>query len=146
MQNNIPIIVWLDSNSTDSASSFLSKLRNYQYVQIFTEVHACLSYINSHLEQTIILITSGSFALQIVPLIYDSANVLITFVFCASIKTYTNWAMDYCDKLMMFDHEDDLLQRLWLQIEEYLREQAKQCLKIADECKERAQQLKQPCG
>jgi hypothetical protein len=39
-----------------------------------------------------------------------------------------------------------LLQRLWLQIEEYLREQAKQYIKQANECKERARQLKQSCG
>ena len=54
--------------------------------------------------------------------------------------------MDFCDKLMMFDHEDDLLQRLWSRIEEYFREQAKQCIKQADEYKERARQFKQPCG
>ncbi|CAF1409052.1 unnamed protein product, partial [Rotaria sp. Silwood1] len=26
---------------------------------------------------------------------------------------YAEWAMDYRDKLMIFDHEDDLLERLW---------------------------------
>jgi hypothetical protein len=68
------------------------------------------------------------------------------FVFCAAIKTYSDWAMDFCEKLLMFDHEDDLLQRLLLQLEEYLREQAERCIKNADECKERARRLKQSCG
>ncbi|CAF0827708.1 unnamed protein product [Rotaria sordida] len=146
MENHIPTIIWLDSNSIDTGNSFLSKLRIHQYVQTFTEVHPCLSYINSHLEQAIILIASDSFASQIVPLIYDSPNVLITFVFYASIKAHTDWTINYYDKLMMFDHEDDLLQRLWLQVEEYLREQAKQYLKKADELKARAKQFKQSCG
>jgi hypothetical protein len=46
----------------------------------------------------------------------------------------------------MFDHEDDLLQRLLLRFEEYFREQAKQYIEKADECKERARRLKQSCG
>jgi hypothetical protein len=46
----------------------------------------------------------------------------------------------------VFDHEDDLLQRLWSEIQKYLRDQAKQCIKQADECKERARQLQQSCG
>ncbi len=68
------------------------------------------------------------------------------YVFCASMKTYKDWAMDFCDKLLMFDYEDDLLQRLLFRFEAYVPEQAKQCIKQAKECKERARQLKQSCG
>ncbi|CAF2162299.1 unnamed protein product [Rotaria magnacalcarata] len=66
--------------------------------------------------------------------------------FCASIKAHADWAMDFCDKLMMFEHEDDLLQRLWSHIEEYLRNEAKQYMKQADEYTERANRFKQSCG
>ena len=142
----IPTIVWLDSNSIDPASSFRVKLNDHQDVQTFTDIHACVSYIKSHSEQMIFVIVSGCFASQIVPQIYEFSNVLMIFVFCASMKAHTDWAMDFCDKLRMFDHEDDLLQRLWSQIEEYLREEAKQCIKQANECKERAKQLQQSCG
>jgi len=146
MHISMPIIVWLDSNSTDSKNSFLIKLRNSEHVQTFTEVHSCIAYINSHLEQPIFLIVSDSFASQIVSQIYELSNILMIFVFCASIKAHTDWAMDYCDKLLMFDHEDDLLQRLYSQFEEYFREQAKQCIRQAEECKQRARQLNQTCG
>jgi hypothetical protein len=146
MDISMPITVWLDSNSIDSNSSFLIKLSASEYVETFTEVHPCIAYINSHPEQPIFFIVSGFFAPQIVPQIYESSNVLMIFVFCASMKAHTEWAMDFCDKLLMFDHEDDLLQRLWSQFEEYLQEQAKQYIKQADECKEHARRLKQSCG
>jgi hypothetical protein len=146
MHGCIPTIAWLDSNSVNATSSFLVKLNDHQNIQTFTDIQPCISYINSHSDEIIYLIVSGSFATHIVPQIYKTLNVPMIFVFCASMKTYTDWAMDFCDKLMMFDHEDDLLQRLWLQIEEYLREQAKQYIKQANECKERARQLKQSCG
>jgi len=142
----IPTIVWLDSNSTDPFSSFRVKLNDHQDVQTFTDVSPCVSYIKSHSEQMIFLIVSGSFASQIVPQIYESLNISIIFIFCASIKALTDWAMDFCEKLRVFDHEDDLLQRLWSEIEKYLRDQSKQCIKQADECKERARQLQQSCG
>jgi hypothetical protein len=55
--------------------------------------------------------------------------------------------MDYCDKLMIFDHGDDLLERLWKDLERNLREQAALYLKRAEEYKQRALQYKQPaCG
>jgi hypothetical protein len=147
MHISMPIItVWLDSNSIDSKNSFLIKLRDSEHVQTFTEVDSCIAYINSHLEQPIFFIVSGFFASQIVSQIYELSNILMIFVFCASIKAHTDWAMDYCDKLLMFDHEDDLLQRLWSQFEEYFREQAKQCIRQADECKERVRELHQSCG
>jgi len=146
MYTSLPIIIWLDASSIDSNTSFLIKLRDSEHVQTFNEVHPCIAYINSHREQPIFFIVSGSFASEIVPQIYESSHVLMIFVFCASMKAYTNWAMDFCDKLLMFDHEDDLLQRLWIQFEEYFRELAKQCIKQADECKERARRLKQSCG
>ncbi|CAF5143068.1 unnamed protein product, partial [Rotaria sp. Silwood1] len=46
---------------------------------------------------------------------------------------------------MIFDHEDDLLERLWNDLQTTLCEQAEQYLKRADEYKQRALQYKQPC-
>lgn len=145
-QNNLATIIWLDSNANDSYSSFLSKLKSHQYVQTFIEIHPCASFINEHTGQTIILIVSGSFAPQIVPLIYDCPNVPMIFVFCASMKAHADWAMGFCDKLMMFDHEDDLLQRLWFYLEEYSREEGLRCMRVAEEYKERANALRKSCG
>lgn len=146
MQITEPTILWLDASANTSNGSFLKKLNDSEHVQTFTEVHPCIEYIKCHSEEPIFLIVSGALALQIVPQIYESSNLLTIFVFCASMKTYTEWAIDFCDKLLMFDHEDDLLQKLWLRFEEYSREQAKECIEQAVEFKDRARRLKQSCG
>jgi hypothetical protein len=63
------------------------------------------------------------------------------------VATYSEWGLDYSEKLFMFEHEDDLLARLWKDFEIKLREQADLCLKKADEFKQRALGYKQPsCG
>ncbi|CAF2904293.1 unnamed protein product [Rotaria sp. Silwood2] len=94
----------------------------------------------------IYLIVSGSFAEEVVPQIYESSNLVQIFLFCGSVSAYSEWGMDYCDKMMIFDHGDDLLERLWNDLDTKLREQATQCLKRAEEYKQRALQYKRPCG
>jgi hypothetical protein len=137
-------IIWLDTNSTDTKSSFRIKLGD---AQTFTDADGCIKYIQSHPNEPIYLIVSGSFAKETVPEIYEASNLVQIFLFCGSVATYANWGMDYCDKLMIFDHGDDLLERLWNDLESNLRQQAALYLKRAEEYKQRALQYKQPpCG
>ena len=144
-----PLIVWLDINANDSVSSFRTKLTQdeHQYVKIFTELNSCLTFIQTNVTQTIFLIVSGSFGSKVVPLIYDCEHIYQIYLFCGSIAAHTSWAMDYTDKMFMFDHEDDLLRRLFKEIEEYLRQLSERYLKEANLCKDRAQVFKQnQCG
>lgn len=147
MQITVPKIICLDSAFNDGNHSFLHKLGTEEKIEIFTEVSPCITSIKSHSpDQPIILIVSGSYAVKAVPEIYDLSNILLVFVFCASMESYRDWAMDYCDKLLMFDHEDDLLERLWRQFEEYSRSKAKEYEEQADVYKQRSKQLNQSCG
>jgi hypothetical protein len=137
-------IVWLDLNSSDPVSGFRIKLGD---AQTFTNVNDCVQYIQLHPNDPIYLIVSGSFAKAAVPEIYNSSNLVQIFLFCGSVSTYAEWAMDFCDKLMIFDHGDDLLERLWNDLETSLRKQATSYLKHAEEYKQRALQYKQAsCG
>jgi hypothetical protein len=139
----------LDRNANDSVSSFRTKLTQdeHQCVKIFTELNACLTFIQTNVNQTIFLIVSGSFGSQFVPLIYNCEHVHQIYLFCGSMADHISWAIDYTDKMLMFDHEDDLLGRLFKEIEEYLRQLAEQYLKEANLCKDRAQVFKQDqCG
>ncbi len=125
-------------------SSFLTKLTQdkRQCIKIFIEFNSCLSFI-----QTVFLIVSGSFGSQVVPLIYVCEHIHQIFLFCGSIAAHTNWAIDYTDKMLMFDHEDDLLRRLFKESEEYLRQQAQLYIEQAKVCKDRAEVFKQEsCG
>ncbi|CAF1566952.1 unnamed protein product [Rotaria sp. Silwood1] len=125
-------IIWLDANSSDPMSSFHAKLGD---AQTFTNVDACVQYIQTHPNECIYLIISGSFAKEVVPQIYESSNLVQIFLFCGSVSAYSEWGMDYCDKMMIFDHGDDVLERLWNDLQSKLREHAAMCLKHAEECK-----------
>lgn len=138
-----PIILWLDQNASDPASGFRIKLGE---AHTFTDIDTCVQYIESHPNKLIYFIVSGSFAKEIVPKIYESLNILGIYLFCGSISNHAAWAADYCDKMMIFDHGDDLLERLWNDFHIYLRDQATLCLSRAEEYKKRALQFRQPCG
>jgi hypothetical protein len=140
------VVIWLDANA-DSATSFRDQLLSYRSVQIFTKPEECVDYIKSHTMQHIFLIASGSLAEHVVPQINEYTNIKQIFVFCASMAAHTHWAMDYADILFMFDHQDDLLKRLWNEMEQHFREQAQEYIQQAEESKERAKRHKKPtCG
>lgn len=136
-------IIWLDVEASSTTSSFRRKLGD---VKTFTNPDACTEYIFSHENAFIYLILSGSYAKSVVPQIYECSNVIEIFLFCGSIATYSEWGIDYCEKMLMYDHEDDLLERLWKDLELKLQEQANICLKKADELKKKAMGYNQPCG
>jgi hypothetical protein len=137
-------IIWLDSNSLDPMSSFRLKLGD---AQTFTDANNCIQFIQSHPNQLIYLIISGSFAKETIPQIYDYSNLIQIFLFCGSVAAYSEWGIDYCEKMSMYEHEDDLLERLWKELEIKLREEANLYLKKAEECKQKALKYKQPsCG
>ncbi len=143
------LIVWLDANANDSISSFRTKLTENQpeCVKIFTEIDPCVTFLQKHIHGRTFFIVSGSFGSTVVPLIYDCEHIYQIYLFCASIANHTSWAMDYTDKILMFEHENDLLRKLFKEIEEYLRQQAEQYDKQANIFKKRAQLFNQEsCG
>ncbi|CAF1273507.1 unnamed protein product [Adineta steineri] len=143
------LIVWLDENAHDPVSSFRTKLSQdqQQCVKIFTEINQCITFLENHVNETIFFILSGSIGSKVVPLIYDFDYIYQIYLFCGSISSHTSWAIDFTDKMLMFEHENDLLQRLFKEIETYLRQQAEQYLKQANFYKERSQVYKQEaCG
>ncbi|CAF0935474.1 unnamed protein product [Adineta steineri] len=143
------LIVWLDANAHDPVSSFRTKLSQdqQQCIKVFTEINQCITFLENHVNETIFFILSGSFGSKVVPLIYDFDYIHQIYLFCGSISSHTSWAIDFTDKMLMFEHENDLLQRLFKEIETYLRQQAEQYLKQANFYKERSQVFKQEaCG
>lgn len=142
----LPSVIWLDV-SADIQGKFRDALTQYKSIVTFADPADCLSYIKAHENDQIYLIISGSFARDMVPEVAHYSHIALILVFCASIKSHLEWAIDYSDKMMMFDFGDDLLQRLWLELEQSLRTEAQQLLVEANELHNRAQLLKPPsCG
>jgi len=141
---NTYTIIWLDANALDSDSSFREQLGN---AQIFINPDECINYIRTHQNEYIYLISSGSFVREVVPVVYELNNLIQIFLYCGSVMKYAEWGLDYIDKLLMYDHGDDLLERLWSEMESHMRAQAKMYLEKADEYKNRALKYKKSsCG
>lgn len=139
-------ILWVDENAV-STPSFRNQLVQYCPVQIFTNASPCFAYIESHSTQRLFLIASGSIARTLVPQVYNYDHLKQIFIFCGSIKAHIDWAVDYTDKLLMFEHPDDLLERLWREMEQDFRQQAVDCIQQANVLRERADRHKQSgCG
>ncbi|CAF4330359.1 unnamed protein product, partial [Adineta steineri] len=75
--------------------------------------------------KTVFLITSGRLTRELVPQVYDFPCVITIFIYCAKIKDYIEWAIDYIQKMLMFDFDEDLLIRLTNEIANYFEEEAK---------------------
>ncbi|CAF1346909.1 unnamed protein product [Didymodactylos carnosus] len=114
----------------------------------------CVQCVNEHSDNRIFLITSGTFGKEIVPQIYDIEHLGQIFVFCGNIQSHLEWAIDFIDKTLMFEHEQDLIERLANELAHYLQEDAKACTgdqaeKLAEWANKLfgiANKLRQPCG
>ena len=137
-------IVWLDANAEDPKSSFRSKID--QMLHVFNNTQRCLEFIDTHPCQSIYLIVSGSLAKEIVPQIYDLPRIVQIYVFCGSIEAYVAWSLDYLEKVIIFNHGDDVLQRLWNDLASNLRREAQSFAEQAKKFEERAAQYRQVCG
>jgi hypothetical protein len=149
--NCSPLIIWVDLNANDPSSSFRKKLieesSQVQCVKTFTEIDSFLEFVQTNKSEKIFLILSGSFGEKVVPLIYDNENIYQIYLFCGSILSHSNWAMDFIDKMLMFDHEDDLLERIFKEVELYLRKQAQLYIEKANFYQNRSLSFKQEsCG
>ena len=67
--------------------------------------------MKSHENELIYLIVSGPLAKEIDPEIYSSSNLVKIFLLCGSITAYSQWALENYNKILIFNHEDDLLER-----------------------------------
>lgn len=137
-------IVWLDINASDPHSSFRHKIG--QNAEIFTDTQHCLEFIQSHPTQAIYLIVSGHFAKEIIPLIFNLPQLVKFYVFCGSMINYVAWSLDYLEKVLVFEHGDDLLQRLWNDLARSYRAKGDGYQAQVKEFEERAAQYRKPCG
>ena len=137
-------IVWLDANAFEQNNSFRAELPDQ--TAVFNDVNKCIRYIESEKIQNIFVIVSGSFVKELIPTIYPFDHVLQIYIFCGFMGALTDWAIDFIDKLSMFDHGDDLLERLWMDLSSKLDQQAAFYHRQADEMKQRSLKYKQKCG
>jgi hypothetical protein len=123
------VVIWVDKyiGEPGNNESMKDRFRRVTYpLETFTNVKPAIDAIRQHQNagKSVFLILSGTLALEMVPHIYDFECVIQIFIFCAVIKDYTAWAVDYIDKVLMFDFDEELLIRLTNEIANYLSDEA----------------------
>lgn len=84
----------------------------------------CLELIDRNYHRKIFLITSGSLGQTLIPRVStDYPYVDKIFLFCGSIAFHVDWAIDFTDKLLMYNFPDDLFARVVYEIGVYYMEQ-----------------------
>lgn len=138
------MIIWLDQDAAKPGNSFREQLD--PNLQPFTDKDECLQFIHFHSSSSIYLITSGPFAKQIVPKIFEFVQVARFYILCGSILLHIEWAVNYDSQILMFEHGDDLLEHLWTDLQLSLHKKGISFLEEADACKNRAAKYRQTCG
>lgn len=135
-------IVHLHTRADDRLRDLHTKLTadTHQHTKFFSDGNACLAFLRSQPNQRMFIILSGSVEATLVSLIVDCANVHRLY------RLQDSFEIDV-DKQLNFDREDDLLHRLFHDVELYLRQQADLCIEQAIVFKARAKSLgKGSCG
>jgi hypothetical protein len=98
-------LIWLDAsvNVSEHCRSTQQQLRRIiDYLILFDDVRACLTYIrNQSNTSRIIVITSGRFGRIIVPQLIESRQIVSIYVYCADRKANLEWSISY-NKVITF--------------------------------------------
>jgi hypothetical protein len=92
-QENKEIItlIWFDSNTDNAADTqdTMKTLRELNdYVLVYSDIHDCISYIQSVTNEKIFLVTSGVWATYLLPYVIDLTQLEVVFVLCAKCEQY----------------------------------------------------------
>lgn len=101
----------------------------------FTDRILCYQALQKYQDKRILFITSGSLGQHIVPEIMLNLQHVFKdpvtgdpyhsiYVFCLDIEAHYNWIMEYCEYILTFTHEADLLPRMTYDMAEYYFVQA----------------------
>jgi len=125
-------------NSILAGTSLMVQLDQVEYMfQAFDNVEKCFETIEKNLDKHIFFITSGSKGKIIIPsLVINFPKTFVPeywmYVFCGNMNMIqvgnvvpaNTWALNFPDRIVMFDHQDDLLSRLVLDMARYFSRKA----------------------
>ncbi|UJR24548.1 hypothetical protein I4U23_005923 [Adineta vaga] len=116
----------IGSFSANTMKDYQMNDKQKQILFTFSKVDTCVKFINqlSHSNTTIFMITTGALGRRLVPQIFDNRHIYAIYVFTCNLLTQIDWALNYIDKILMFDHELDLLSRLTKDIASYYVQKA----------------------
>jgi len=89
------LLVWLDfnidENNDDCKNTIIQLRRSVHNIKTFTDSDECIDFLTDIYSEKVIMIISGAFCQQTVPLIHDIAQLHRVFVFCANETEHEQW-------------------------------------------------------
>ena len=112
------MLAWLDANANSATQTRLRTVCPTLYV--FSDLNAFIDHITTNVTESnsVILIVSGFFGQQFLPLADAFPQLHAIYVYCIDAKKHMYWAI-HCDKIgvdRVFSVENDLIARLILDI------------------------------
>ncbi|CAF0873577.1 unnamed protein product [Rotaria sordida] len=106
----------------------LKKLSDEVYcLKYFPTIEKGLEYILKNSDKKIFFISSGTIGKIIVPQIANLPQIQGIYIFCGNISYHTEWAGEYAENISgMFEHQDNLLERLTRDIAAYVERKGDQ--------------------
>ncbi|CAF3469718.1 unnamed protein product [Rotaria socialis] len=106
------IIIWLDETIANPGTILLSQRKNLllsyvKAIQPFTNVSACMKYIENITDVHVLFIVSGSLGEKIVPILHDLPKLTFIYIFCADKNKHEIWTKQFNKIRGVFN--DDLL-------------------------------------
>ena len=92
-------LVWLDRKleTTSDNLALLTKLRaSVYFVRTFTNLNTCQIFIEAQpADDRLILIISGEYGQQLIPVVHDTVQVNSIYIFCMNRAYHSTWVHSY---------------------------------------------------
>ncbi|CAF1341968.1 unnamed protein product [Adineta ricciae] len=97
---------------------------------IAIRIDSCVNFIENFSQSNtkIFLITTGLLGRKLVPRIYKNQHIHSIYVFTCCLAYQIDWVIDFLDKIIVFDHEFDLLSRITRDIASYYIQRASELI------------------
>ncbi|CAF2054421.1 unnamed protein product [Rotaria magnacalcarata] len=91
-------LIWLDQNIDDSPTSKLTQsilCELNECVRFYTDIHLCIDYVKTIIDEKVFLVTSGSLAKDILSEIHSLSAIVSVFIFCSNRQRYVSLCEQY---------------------------------------------------
>jgi hypothetical protein len=96
-------LIWLDKHVYEQQKQQVStgptreQLRSIiNYMEVFDQLDACQHYIeNVDKQEEIVLIVSGTYAMEILPKIHHQIQLRSVYIYCMNKQEYQNWVKQF---------------------------------------------------
>ena len=90
------LLVWLDRNIDGTSQETLKQLRSViSDLTLFTDLDECVDHLHGVTAKKVSVITSGSFAQDLVPDIHGLEHVDAIYIYCGNPARYEKWSRDW---------------------------------------------------